>query len=252
MIEYRKRRGKIKSKPYYPNTKVKDNMTMIKNLPIEERPREKLKKLGPEKLSNTELLTVLLGSGTKDQSVITIAERIITYDEGGIDYLAECTLEELSGIKGLGSAKSSVLVAAVELGKRIATKPKGNRVNVMCSQDLADIFMADMRYLKNECFKVLLLNTKNEVIAVRSVSMGIINSSVVDPREVFRPAIRRGAAAVVLAHNHPSGNPEPSSADIEVTVRLAEAGKLLGIKVLDHIVIGDGVFVSMRKSNLLG
>ena len=223
---------------------------MIKDLPMEERPREKLKALGPENLSNTELLTVLLGSGTKDQSAMTIAERIISIDECGIDYLAECTLEELSGIRGVGAAKSSVLIAAVELGKRIATKPKDKRVNVMCSQDLADIFMADMRYLKNECFKVLLLNTKNEVIAVQSISMGIINSSVVDPREVFRPAVKRGAASVALAHNHPSGNPEPSSADVEITIRLVEAGRLLGIRVVDHIVIGDGVFVSMRQRNL--
>ena len=223
---------------------------MIKDLPMEERPREKMKLLGPENLSNTELLTVLLGSGTKDQSAVAIAERIISIDEGGIDYLTDCTLEELSGIRGVGAAKSSILMAAVELGKRIATKPKGKRVNVMCSQDLADIFMADMRYLKNECFKVLLLNTKNEVIAVQSVSVGIINSSVVDPREVFRPAVKRGAASVALAHNHPSGNPEPSSADIEITLRLVEAGRLLGIIVVDHIVIGDGVFVSMRQRNL--
>ena len=225
-------------------------MTMIKDLPASERPREKLRLLGPGNLSNLELLTILLGTGTRNESAMVLAERIITIDNSGIDYLAECTVEELSGINGVGAAKSCVLVAAIELGKRIATKPKGKRVNIMCSQDLADIFMADMRYLKNECFKVLLLTTKNEVIAVHPVSMGVINSSIVDPREVFRPAIKRGAASVALAHNHPSGNPEPSSADVDVTIRLIEAGKLLGIRVVDHIIIGDGVYVSMRQQNL--
>jgi len=223
---------------------------MIKELPASERPREKLKLLGPGNLSNLELLTILLGTGTRNQSAMVLAERIITIDSSGIDYLAECTLEELSKINGVGNAKSCVLIAAVELGKRIATKPKGKRVNILCSQDLADIFMADMRYLKNECFKVLLLNTKNEVIAVHPVSMGVINSSIVDPREVFRPAIKRGAASIALAHNHPSGNPEPSSADVDVTIRLIEAGRLLGISVVDHIIIGDGVYVSMRQQNL--
>ena len=225
-------------------------MTMIRELPTDERPREKLKSLGPGKLSNLELLAILLGAGTRELSAMALAERIITIDKSGIDYLAECMVEELSGIKGIGDAKSCVIVAAIELGKRIATKPRGKRVNVMCSQDLADIFMADMRYMKNECFKVLLLNTKNEIIAVHSVSMGILNSSVVDPREVFRPAIKRGAASVALAHNHPSGNPEPSAADVDVTMRLIEAGRLLGVKVVDHIVIGDGVYVSMRQQNM--
>ena len=125
------------------------------------------------------------------------------------------------------------------------------RVSIANCQDLANIFMADMRYMKNECFKVLLLNTKNEIIAIHTVSIGTINSSLVDAREVFKPAIKRGAASVAFAHNHPSGNPTPSETDIEVTTRLIDAGKLLGVNVIDHIIIGDGVFTSLRQERLM-
>ena len=216
---------------------------MAVNLQLNAKPVEQLKLLGVDNLSNLELLSVILNSQE-------LAFQVLSIEESGIYYLPECTLEELSKIKGMGPSKASVLIAGIELGKRISTKPKSRRINVKCSQDLADYFMADMRYLKNECFKVLLLNTKSDVIAVESVSKGIINSAVVDPREVFRSAIKHGAMSLVLAHNHPSGNPEPSSADLDVTIRLIDSGRLLGIRVVDHIIIGDGEFVSMRQRNI--
>jgi DNA repair protein RadC len=169
----------------------------------------------------------------------------------GINNLPECTVEDLACISGIGVAKACRITAAVELGKRLATNPKEKRVRVNSPRQVAELFMEDMRRLKQECFRVLMLNVKNEIMAIEEVSVGNINSSIADPREVFRPAIRRGSASVILAHNHPSGNPDPSDSDINSTKRLAAAGELLGIKVMDHIVIGDGTFVSMRQDKLL-
>ena len=205
---------------------------------------DRLRLNGTSFLSDADLLSVILGDSA-------LAERVMKIEETGVEYLTECAIEELTKIPGIGTAKAASLLAAVELGKRITAKPKSKRVSIANCQDLADIFMADMRYMKNECFKVLLLNTKNEVIATHTVSIGTVNSSLVDAREVFKPAIKRGAASVAFAHNHPSGNPAPSETDIEVTTRLIDAGKLLGVNVIDHVIIGDGVFASLRQEGLI-
>lgn len=224
---------------------------MIKELPAEERPREKLMQYGPEKLSNSELLAILIGSGTKESSAIMLANRILALEEEGISYLTNCLPEELSDIPGMGMAKSCQIVAAIELGKRIATKPKGKRINIKSPDEVASLFIEEMRYLKKEYFKVLLLNTKNEIILIDNISIGNLNSSVVHPREVFCNAIRKSACSLIAVHNHPSGNPMPSQTDIDITRRLVEAGELLGIKVLDHLIIGDGTYVSLKEKMLL-
>ena len=224
---------------------------MIKELPSEERPREKLIQYGADTLSNTELLAILIGSGTKEVSAIMLANRILALEEEGISYLTNCLPEELSGIPGMGMAKSCQIIAAIELGKRIATKPKEKRINIKSPDEVASLFLEDMRYLKKEYFKVLLLNTKNEIIMVDNISIGSLNSSVVHPREVFSTAVRKSACSVIAVHNHPSGNPEPSQTDIDVTKRLVEAGELLGIKVLDHLIIGDGTYVSLKEKMLI-
>lgn len=224
---------------------------MIKELPTAERPREKLIRSGAGSLSNSELLAILIGSGTKEASAITLANRILALEEEGISFLTYCLPEELSGIPGMGMAKSCQIIAAIELGKRIATKPKGNRINITSPNEVASLFIEEMRYLKKEYFKVLLLNTKNEIIMIENISIGSLNSSVVHPREVFCTAIKKSACSVIAVHNHPSGNPAPSQTDIDVTRRLAEAGELLGIKVLDHLIIGDGVYVSLKEKMLL-
>lgn len=226
-------------------------MTSIKELPELERPREKMKFLGVDKLSNSELLAVLLRTGAREVSAMALADSILSMDKGGLAYLAECAPEELAAIHGIGAAKSCQIIAAVELGKRIATAPRQKAVDISFPDDIAKLFMEDMRYLRNECFKMLLLNIKNEIVAIEEVTEGNINTSVIDPREVFRPAIKKGAAYIVMVHNHPSGNPTPSDADVEVTKRICEAGDLLGIRVLDHIVIGNGVYVSMRREALI-
>lgn len=228
-----------------------NNNTLIKELPFDERPREKLIHYGAGALSNAELLAILIGTGTKEMSAIMLANRILSIEEEGISYLTGCLPEELSRIPGMGMAKSCQIIAAIELGKRIATKPKRKKINIKSPDEVASLFLEEMRYLKKEYFKVLLLNTKNEIIVIETISVGSLNSSVVHPREVFCTAIKKSACSVIAVHNHPSGNPEPSSVDIDITRRLTEAGEILGIKLLDHLIIGDGNYVSLKEKMLL-
>ncbi|MDR2296661.1 MAG: DNA repair protein RadC [Clostridiales Family XIII bacterium] len=226
-------------------------MTLIKEMPELERPREKMTLLGAHMLSNAELLAVLLGTGTRSQSATALANRILSLTPEGIAYLSECAPEELSRVSGVGIAKACRIKAAVELGRRLAMNPKSRRVHIGSPQEVAALFAEGMRHLKQESFKALLLNVKNEIVAIEEISVGSINTSLAEPREVFRSAIKRSAVSIILAHNHPSGNPEASPADIEATKRLIAAGEILGIAVIDHIIIGDGSFVSMRQKRLL-
>ncbi|WP_027398122.1 RadC family protein [Anaerovorax odorimutans] len=225
--------------------------TTIKELPQDERPREKLIKHGSGFLSNSELLAILIATGTKDSSAVMLANKILSLNKKGISYLVDCTIEELSNIPGIGIAKSTQIVAAIELGKRIATKPKEKRINIKSPKEVADLFMEEMRYLRKEFLKVLLLNAKNEIISIENTSIGDLNSSIVHPREVFCSAVKKSAASIIVVHNHPSGNPMPSQEDINITVRLAEAGRILGINILDHLIIGDGNFVSLKEKMLI-
>ena len=222
----------------------------IETMPSQERPREKLLSEGVSSLSNAELIAILLHTGTKERTVLELAGDVLSADQRGILFLSECTPEELQQIKGVGKAKTCQLMAAVELGKRAARTKKNNRPRLTSPSEIADIFMEDMRYYRKEHFNVLMVNTKGEVIQNENIAVGDLCSAVVHPREVFSRAVRRSAAAVILVHNHPSGDPEPSNEDIVTTNRLSEAGRILGINVLDHIIIGDGVFVSLRREGL--
>lgn len=165
--------------------------------------------------------------------------------------LASATIDELLRIKGIGWAKALQLKACVELGKRIYTLPASAKPVIRCPNDVADLVMTDMRYLDREHFRVLSLNTKNHVLSVETVSIGSLNNTVVHPREVFKSAIRNSAAAIILVHNHPSGDTEPSREDIQVTNRLKETGDLLGIQVFDHLIIGNGKYLSFKEKGLL-
>lgn len=225
-------------------------ITLIKDMPSCERPREKLIKHGAGSLSNAELIGLLLGSGTQDASAITLAERVISADPQGILFLRDCTPEELCAIEGIGPAKSAVLIGAAELGRRLATTAGQKRHKITTSQDVASLFMENMRHLKKEHLKVLLLNIKGEVIMTDNVSTGSISGSMAGPREVFANPVRRGAASVILVHNHPSGDPSPSEEDVKVTRELADAGRLLGIPVMDHVIIGDGEYVSLKQKGI--
>ena len=226
---------------------MNDRGINIKALPGEERPRERLFRYGAEHLSNRELIAIIIGSGNSDGSALEIAERLMSMDDEGIGYFAVCQPEEFCRVKGVGVARAAQLSATVELGKRIFSRGPESRRKVSCSDDVAMMVMQEMRYLKKEVFRIMMLNVKNEVIATEDISVGGLSSAPVHPREVFTNAIKRGANSIVLIHNHPSGNPEPSRSDILLTERLEEAGKLIGIGIVDHIVIGNGTYVSIMS-----
>lgn len=223
----------------------------IRELPVSERPREKMLRFGRGALSNGELLAILLRTGTKEKTALRLADDILSLDQKGLLHLQECSLEELAKVKGIGLAKACQIGAAVELGKRIATTPREERNIVKSTKDVADIFMEKMRYYGKEHFDVLLLDAKGNLIAAENVAVGDIASSIVHPRETFRSAIKRGAFAVILIHNHPSGDPTPSKEDVHVTERLCKAGEILGISVLDHIIIGDGTYISLKGAGFI-
>ena len=223
----------------------------IKQMPSEEKPREKLLREGSDRLSTTEILAILINSGTKEISALEIAAQLLSIDKRGVRFLAECSPEELGRRKGMGQAKICTVLAAVELGKRIAAAPVRDRNLIRSSSDIADLFMEKMRYYKKEHFVSLMINAKGEIIEETEVSIGDLCSSSTHPREVFVDAVKRSAGSVVFLHNHPSGDPSPSDTDIQTTKRLIEAGTILGIPVLDHIIIGDGIYVSMKAMGLI-
>lgn len=222
----------------------------IKELPPDLRPRERLLKEGPEALSDVELLAIMLRTGTARNSAVDLATSILK-QFGNLRSLLDVSVEELSTIKGIGPAKAAQIRAALELGRRVAVATVWERPAVRSPADAAALLMEQMRYLDREHFIALLLNTKNQVIARETISVGTLNSSLVHPRELFKVAVRRSAAGVILAHNHPSGDPTPSKEDIEITRRMVKAGNIIGIEVLDHLVIGDNKFVSLKAEGLL-
>ena len=225
---------------------------MVRDLPKEERPREKLLAAGAAALSNTELLAVLLRTGVREGSVLRVAEEVLTlYREKGILAIAQMGARELSAIKGVGPAKAATILAAVELGRRLAMKEAARRTIVHGPADAAHYAMPRLRFESKEHFAVLLLNTKNHVLAMPVISVGTLSASIVHPREVFQAAISHAAASMILVHNHPSGDPTPSSEDIAVTRRMVEAGKVMDIPVLDHIILGDDKFISLKEEGMI-
>ncbi|MCJ7806877.1 MAG: DNA repair protein RadC [Clostridia bacterium] len=229
---------------------MSNDSIMIKDLPFEERPREKLKTLGSRALSNAELLAILLRTGSRNESAIQIATRILS-QSGSLRNLPNLSLEELQENKGIGPDKAVTIKAALELGCRLATTPHEEVGSITTPRQAADLFMEELRYKKKEYFKILLLNTKNHVISREEISVGSLSASIVHPREIFSIPMRKSAASVILIHNHPSGDPSPSQEDLEVTRRLVDAGNILGIAVRDHIIIGDGCFFSFREKGLI-
>mgnify|MGYP000916623410 CR=1 FL=1 len=224
----------------------------VKELPVDERPREKLLSRGAQALSNAELLAILLRTGTKTDSVVRVAERLLKQYEGrGVSALSSLTPQDISKIKGIGPVKAVTVVAAVELGKRLHTFNSANRPVIRSPQDAAELVMSRLRYETREQFMVILLTTKNSVLATPVISTGTLNATLVHPRELFKPAISHAAATVILVHNHPSGDPEPSQEDILLTKKMVAAGNLLDISVLDHIIIGDNKYVSLKEKGII-
>ncbi|MDP4162432.1 MAG: DNA repair protein RadC [Bacillota bacterium] len=226
------------------------NTLMIRDYPQDERPRERFMKHGPSSLSNHELIALLLRTGTKDESVLQLSNRLLSQFEG-LRLLKAATLEEITAIKGIGAAKAIQLLAAVELGRRVANLSYNDRYVIRSPEDGANFVMNDMRFLSQEHFVCLYLNTKNQVLHKQTIFIGSLNASIVHPREVFKEALKRSAASIICIHNHPSGDPAPSREDIEVTKRLAECGKIIGIDVLDHLIIGENKFVSLKEKGYL-
>lgn len=223
----------------------------IKDLPLSERPREKLYSYGPESLSNAELLAIIIRTGHREDTAITLAQRVLNMDQRGLAHLTEVSLEQLKEIKGIGDCKAAQILATIEIGKRLNRWGAHDKIKVNSPIVLANLLMDEMRFLSKEYFKIAILDTKNQILAIENISIGTLNASIVHPRDVFNMAIKRNANSIILIHNHPSGDPQPSTEDINITHRLTEVGNLIGIKVLDHIIIGDNKYISFKEKNLI-
>lgn len=219
-------------------------------LPSDARPRERLGSAGAAALGTTELLAVLLGTGTRGRGVVPVAESLLS-TFGSLQELSQASLEEIDRVGGVGPAKAAALLAAFELGRRAHGPLPTERYTIRAPEDAARLLAPQMRHLDREHFRAILLNTKHEVLAVVEVAVGNLDSAPIHPREVFKEAVRRSAAAVIVAHNHPSGTPEPSGDDLAITERLRAAGRIVGIDVLDHLIIGHGRYVSLRERGAL-
>jgi len=223
---------------------------MIRDLPMEERPRERLLNEGAFCLSNVELLAILLRTGTKKQSALYLAQAILQKTKG-LKALNEITVEELMEIDGIGEGKAVQILASIELGKRIGKSNHAKTMFILSPEDGFSYLSAEMKHLTQEHFVVLFLDTKNYILGKKTIFIGSLNRAIVHPREVFKEAIKRSSASIICVHNHPSGDPSPSSQDIQLTHRLEEVGELIGIKVLDHLIIGNEKFVSLKEKGYL-
>ncbi len=222
---------------------------LIRDLPTGERPRERLRDYGEGSLSNAELLAIVLRVGVDNESVLDMSARLLAKFEG-LPGLARASFGELCQYRGLGPAKVAQFKAALELGRRLhATQPE-DRPSVRSPSDVANLVRSEMELLEQEEMRVVVLNTRNQVIALPKVYKGSVHTSVVRVAELFREAVRQNGPNVILVHNHPSGDPAPSKEDVELTRQAVSAGKLLDIEVLDHLVIGQGRFVSLKEKGL--
>ena len=226
-----------------------DYRLSVREWPESERPREKLAQYGASALSTAELLAIILRTGTAREDVVALAQRLLV-QKGGLLGLADTSMTELAAEHGLGLAKGAQLKAALELGKRLLQDPRAARVQVRSPKDVADLVMWEMGLLQQEVLRTILLNTKNHVIASPVIYQGSLNTSVIRVGELFREAVKHNCAALVVVHNHPSGDPTPSPEDVAVTREIVAAGKLLDIEVLDHLVIGHQRFVSLKERGL--
>lgn len=225
----------------------------LQQLPQYERPYEKLELYGAEVLSNAELLAIIIESGTKDETSINLAQKVLCLGEeiqdNGLRFLQNISLEELKEIKGIGRVKAIRLKAAFEISKRLA-KPLTQYKIVNSSKDVANLFMEELRYEKVEIVKIVILDIKNKVLKIKNISFGGANYAVIEPKEILAEPVKMGASKIILIHNHPSGNSEPSLEDYQVTKRIKLCAEMFGIELIDHIVIGDGEYHSAMIKDL--
>jgi len=222
---------------------------LIRELPAQERPRERLKKYGAASLSNAELLAIILRTGAASESVLNLSAKLLARF-GGLSGLAKAGFGELCMERGLAEAKAAQLKAALELGRRLLSTQPEERLVVKSPQDIANLLQAEMSLLDQEELRLVLLNTKNQVLAISQLYKGSVNTSLIRVSELFREAVRENCPALVVVHNHPSGDPTPSPEDIEITEQIVKAGKLLDIEVLDHLIIGHQRYVSLKERGL--
>lgn len=221
----------------------------IEDLQLQERPRERLAKMGAGVLSTAELLAILLQAGVAGENAIQVGQRLLK-EFNGLAGLQRASYTEICAQHGIGEAKAAQIKAAIDLGRRLASQTPQDRPVVHSPEDAADLVQYEMGALEQEQLRVMTLNTRNHVLGIKTIYQGSLNSSQVRVGELFRPAIRENAAAVIIVHNHPSGDPSPSPDDIAITKAIIQAGKLLDIQVLDHLIIGQGRFISLNRRGL--
>jgi len=230
------------------------NINSIKTWPTDERPREKMVKFGPETLTNAELIAVIIGTGVNKgkfrHNAIDLAKDIISRFDN-LKNLINTSFDELITVNGVGSSKAAQIIAVFELGKRALSVQNGNNTRFRCSEEVANYYIPLMKDLKKEQFKVILLDVKNKIIKDILISQGSLTASIVHPREVLKPAIQASAASVIFIHNHPSGDPEPSTDDIEITNRLCRSCSIMGINLLDHIIVAENGYYSFKQKDLI-
>jgi DNA repair protein RadC len=223
--------------------------TMIRDIPRGERPRERLREHGPAYLSNAELIAILLRTGLMGENVLNLSVRLLSHFQG-LSGLGRASFTELCALKGVSEAKACQILAALELGKRLVSLHPEDRAIIQRPEDVANLLVAEMGPLEQEHTQVLLLDSKNQVTGVSEIYIGNVNSSVVRAAEVFKPAIRDNAVAIIVVHNHPSGDPTPSPEDVTITEQLKESGELLGIELLDHIILAGQRHTSLKEQGL--
>ena len=221
----------------------------IKELSEEDKPREKLINKGPKNLTNSELLAIILRTGNKNQDVLNLSTQI--FQKYNLKSLSRIKISSLKKQLGIGDAKACQIVACFELGRRLSSFKKDKKIKINNAKDIANLFIPEMSSLRKEHLKGIYLDTRRNIIKEETIFVGSLNESVIHPREIFQIALEENAAAIILLHNHPSGNPKPSSFDIEISKELVTAGEVLGIPVLDHIIIGDQKYFSLKEKSLL-
>ncbi|NFT05702.1 JAB domain-containing protein [Clostridium botulinum] len=228
-----------------------ENSLKIKDIPKKERPKEKLLSYGADTLNNSELLVIILRTGTKGENVLQLSNRLLSKFQG-LDGILEASLDDITSIKGIKEGKASQILALAELFKRFRTFKSADRdIKIMSPNDLAMLINGEMSLLKQEILKVIFLNTKNIVIGTKDVFKGSLNTSIVHPREIFKEAVNKSSAKIIISHNHPSGDPTPSKEDINITLRIKECGEIMGIQLLDHIIIGKNGFISLKEKGFI-
>ena len=227
-----------------------NNSIKVIDIPEEERPIEKLLMNGPETLSNPELLAIILRTGTKGENIISLSTRILS-EFNGLGGLLEAGLDEITSIKGIKNIKASQIMALGELVRRINKLKFATGRQITSPRDIAEVIMKDMILLKQEVLKLIMLDTKNNILGVKDVFKGSLNTSIVHPREIFKEALKKSSSSIIICHNHPSGDPTPSKEDINITIRIKECGKIMGIDLLDHLIIGNNKYISLKEKGII-